>query len=539
MTTAVAEPRVSMTRKYRIDAPDLALRLAWVQFTDEDVARVRAAGDILRPDVDEIVREFYDHSFKFPTFVEKVNYSNSSRTRLEAAQRGYLLSLFECRVDDAYVEGRLVIGDRHAVLDVKPRWNIGNYSMFAQLMFPRLAARMEKDELTATIVSLQKVFTFDMSLAVEAYVGGLMDRLVDLNARLGPSAVSLADGSGQVSLAAKEIADAVQQIATGVTEQMNALLGARNNVDELSEAISTVAEGASEQARETDGATANFDSMQGSLDAVAASSRSAAENSSSATQAAEEGRVSTEEMVAAMGVITTAVSSTSELIEALSASGQEIGAITKTIAEIADQTNLLALNAAIEAARAGDMGRGFAVVADEVRTLAERSRSAAADIGKLIQGVQGNVDSSARAMREMVEDVEGGAAKARMAGERLNRIVESTTELGKQIASIAVDAGEAATAAVALSATVMNVGGLARANDATSVEMRAKSESVVAQLVNASAVAEQSAAASEEVSASTEEVTAQISEIAGQADQLRALADELNEFLGWIGAIEK
>lgn len=207
MTAAVAE-RVSMTRKYRIDAPDLALRLAWVQFTDEDVARVRAAGEILRPDVDEVVREFYDHSFKFPSFEEKVGHSNSSRTRLEAAQRGYLLSLLECRVDDAYVEGRLVIGDRHAVLDVKPRWNVGNYSLFASLMFPRLAAKMGTDELTATIVSMQKIFTFDMSLAVEAYVGGLMDRLVDLNTRLGPSAASLADGSSQVSLAAKEIADA-------------------------------------------------------------------------------------------------------------------------------------------------------------------------------------------------------------------------------------------------------------------------------------------------------------------------------------------
>ena len=142
-------------------------------------------------------------------------------------------------------------------------------------------------------------------------------------------------------------------------------------------------------------------------------------------------------------------------------------------------------------------------------------------------------------MREMVEDVEGGAAKARMAGERLNRIVESTTELGSQIASIAVEAGQAATSAVTLSSTVAAVGELARTNDATAVEMRAKSESVVAQLVNASAVAEESAAASEQVSASTEEVTAQISEIAGQADQLRVLADELTEFLGWIGAIER
>ncbi|MFA7248033.1 MAG: globin-coupled sensor protein [Dehalococcoidia bacterium] len=537
MATTLAPARESLTRKYRIDAADLRLRLAWARLTDADAERVRAAASYLRDEADEIVREFYDHSFAFAPFAEKVAESHSDRSRLEATQRGYLLSLLDCRIDDAYVEGRLAIGDRHAALDVKPRWNVGNYAIYGDILFRRLVRHLRGEELTETIIALQKVLTFDMSLAVESYVGGLLDRLVDLNFRLGPSAALLAEGSNQVSIAAKEIADAVQQIAGGVTDQMNALFAAHNTVDTLSESIGSVAEGAAEQARETDGAMQNFDSMQRSLDAVAASSQSAALNSSAATAAAEEGRVSTEEMVAAMGVITEAVSSTSERIETLSASGQEIGAITKTIAAIADQTNLLALNAAIEAARAGEQGRGFAVVADEVRTLAERSRSAAADIGKLIQGVQGHVDASARAMREMVNDVEGGAAKARAAGERLHRIVESTTELGHQIASIAVDAEHAAASASALATTVSSVGGLARTNDATATEMHAKSASVVAQLVSASAVAEQTAAASEEVSASTEEVTAQIGEIAGQADRLRVLAGELHEFLARVGAL--
>jgi methyl-accepting chemotaxis protein len=54
-----------------------------------------------------------------------------------------------------------------------------------------------------------------------------------------------------------------------------------------------------------------------------------------------------------------------------------IAVIIQTIDEISFQTNVLALNAAVEAARAGEAGAGFAVVADEVRALARRSAEAA------------------------------------------------------------------------------------------------------------------------------------------------------------------
>ena len=97
-----------------IDAQDRALRLEWVQFGDTDRQLIRDAAKFLRPESKEIVREFYDHSFKFAPFVEKVTQSGSSRDRLEAAQERYFLALLDAEYDERYFGMVQHIGAVHA-----------------------------------------------------------------------------------------------------------------------------------------------------------------------------------------------------------------------------------------------------------------------------------------------------------------------------------------------------------------------------------------------------------------------------------------
>ncbi|PKN80157.1 MAG: hypothetical protein CVU47_09535 [Chloroflexi bacterium HGW-Chloroflexi-9] len=519
-----------------IDSADRELRLRWVQLTSEDAERIRRAAPMVRPMGREIVKAFYDHSFQFSAFTAKVGESASNRERLESAQYDYLMSLLDASFDDAYFQRRITIGEVHARLDIKPRWNLGNYATYADILFPILGSQLPPEELLPTVTAFQKAFTLDGSLAVESYVDGLMARLVDVNDRLLPVAETLAEGSEQVETASREIADAIAQVARGAGEQTDALTQAGDLIQDLGGGVTSIGEAASRQAAETESAKAESQEMSAALEAVMERSRMAASMGGEARTAAEDGMRSVADTVKAMETISTAVVSTSRQIGELSQSGREIGSITQTIGEIADQTNLLALNAAIEAARAGDMGRGFAVVADEVRSLAERASKAAKDIARLIESVQDGMKRSVDAMASVESDVGSGTEKARAAGTALEQIVELARNVNDAVAAIDERATSAEQTSQRLAGRLAEVGDLAHATSVLTETARAGADALKERMSAISAIAQESAASSEEVSASTEEVSAQMGEVASQSGTLTEIATELSGFLEWVGA---
>jgi hypothetical protein len=236
----VAAQQQSLTQKYKIDAADHQTRVGWVGLSDEDLELIKKAAQFLEPEADAIAREFYDHSFKFPDFVAKVNEAGANRAGLEAAQAGYFRMMLQGRPDMPHMERALAIGENHTRLDVKPRWVIGNYATYAMLVFPRLAEHLEGEELVKTVTAFTKMFSLDGSLLIEAYMGGLMDRMVGVHARMMPAAQGLADGSSQVSMAADEIASAIQQVAQSASEQTKSVGSANESAESVRQALGAV-----------------------------------------------------------------------------------------------------------------------------------------------------------------------------------------------------------------------------------------------------------------------------------------------------------
>ncbi len=527
--------REILTERLGIDAADQQLRLRWMKISDQDTALVREAGSFLRAQADDIVSKFYDHSFSFPVFVDKVREVNSARNILEGAQKAYFLKLLDGVVNTSYFEQRLQIGARHAELNIEPRWNIGNYALYGELVYPLLAQHTDRDKLVDTILGFHKLFTLDIALAVETYISGVLQQLVTLYDTLDSSSKFLGESTGQVETAAQEIAKVIQQIAAGAGEQSGAMQTMSGDLQDLAKASSNVATGAEEQFKNIQTANQSATQMRQALTEMAQAAKAAAEKGAASLDAAKGGVTSVQQTVDAMSAIRGAVLATSQEVENLGKRGSEIGSIVQTIDQIASQTNLLALNAAIEAARAGEQGRGFAVVADEVRQLAERTAVATKEIANLIAAVQQGTGQAVRAMETSVKDVENGSALAEQAGEALGRIVESATEVNSEIRRITDAAGRMETNAEELVTVLEQVGTIAERSTALASDMNSGSRRANEAIASASAISEQSAAGSQQVSASIEEITAQIGEVAMQTRSLTEIAGEIEGFLDRYG----
>jgi methyl-accepting chemotaxis protein len=194
--------------------------------------------------------------------------------------------------------------------------------------------------------------------------------------------------SHEKSVMTKQVAQSIQQVATGTSEQSGVLV---NSVDEV-----------------------NLLAQQ------------SAESQSKA-----------HETITAMHDLKESVIVSAESLRKLGQRSDQIGQIVQTIDEIARQTNLLALNAAIEAARAGEYGKGFSVVADEVRKLSERSSSATKEIGAIVHETQAETDAAIHAMEQGIGYVETGAARVNAAGNQATAIAQSSDDTRDNLTTVA------------------------------------------------------------------------------------------------------
>ncbi len=252
---------------------------------------------------------------------------------------------------------------------------------------------------------------------------------------------SIAQPLGEAIHIAETVAagDLSQDFETERTGEFGRLLGALGTMEDtltdlvgnikgatgaIAVASHQIAAGNSDLSLRTEDQAASLQQTAASVEQLTATVRQNAERAASASRLAsgavdiaERGGSVVEDVVATM--------------DAISGSSRKISDIIGVIDGIASQTNILALNAAVEAARAGEQGRGFAVVATEVRSLAQRSSAAAREI-------KGLIDDSVR-------QVGTGADLVGQAGQTMQQIVRSVTEVHSVLGEITIASAEQST----------------------------------------------------------------------------------------------
>ncbi len=261
----------------------------------------------------------------------------------------------------------------------------------------------------------------------------------------------------------------IQRISGSATQLASA-------AEELNAVTEEGSRGLQQQNNEIDMAATAVNEMTAAVEEVASNAVTTSEASQQSSAAALQGQQRVSATVSAISQMNQDVEATSEQVRKLAGQTRDIGKVLEVIRAIAEQTNLLALNAAIEAARAGEAGRGFAVVADEVRALAHRTQQSTQEIETMVSGIQQGSTQAVAAMENSSNKAQSTLETARGAGDALQEITRSISEISERNLVIASAAEEQAQVAREVDRNLVNIRDLSMQSSAGAHQTSAASQ---------------------------------------------------------------
>lgn len=301
-----------------------------------------------------------------------------------------------------------------------------------------------------------------------------------------------------------------QQITGNVLASSESLssnaLEASASSEEVANTVESIASGASDQAGQVNSGLEKVNNLADGLQNLKRISQGMIEETKEVSQSSQRGNQVMKELKDKTYENNAATERVSVAIGGLESKSNEIGGILSTITEISSQTNLLALNASIEAARAGEHGRGFAVVAEEIRKLAEETSASADSINEIVTQIQNESNQTVFVMKEVSER----SVEQSYAVEKMSQAID---QIGNSVGKIA--------------------GTIARVTESIEVLNQDK-DGIVLSMEEISSVSQETAASTQEITASVEVQYSTIEEVASAAEQLKIMADDLEKEMRWF-----
>ncbi|PZP54627.1 MAG: hypothetical protein DI596_12550, partial [Azospira oryzae] len=161
----------AIVRALELDDAAIARYKAFLEFTDEDVARLKALHAALRGLAPEFAQAFYDHLLGFEE-TRRFIPDTPTLERLKQTQAAYFDRLTAGDYGRDYIQHRLRVGVAHQRVGLSPHWYLGAYGKYLSGLLPEIWQRLGKDPqaFVATVQALVKIVLLDMGLAIDTYL---------------------------------------------------------------------------------------------------------------------------------------------------------------------------------------------------------------------------------------------------------------------------------------------------------------------------------------------------------------------------------
>ena len=152
--------------------PEVEERRRFLALTDEDLERLTSLRELFIEHAEEVVERFYDRLQAFEPVSLLLKEAEDIR-HLKKVQRDYIISLADGRLDQAYLENRLLIGRAHERIGLQPQWYMGAYSILLDEICPLIGEHFkgQGDESAKVCLALNKIMNLDTQLVLHAYFG--------------------------------------------------------------------------------------------------------------------------------------------------------------------------------------------------------------------------------------------------------------------------------------------------------------------------------------------------------------------------------
>jgi len=149
---------------------ELRERLAYLEFDEQDRAKLKDLSQRLHERRADFVEGFYRHLFKFEATARFLR-DPQLVERLKQSQMEHLRHMLAAEWSDAYMERCFRVGDAHARVGISPQVFLGAYNKYLQFCVECLAQDFDESSqhFAQLVRSVQKAVFFDIGLTLEAY----------------------------------------------------------------------------------------------------------------------------------------------------------------------------------------------------------------------------------------------------------------------------------------------------------------------------------------------------------------------------------